>query len=776
MNQSRGSLSAFVVFLSFAIAALGGCGDSSPGGTTGSGDGADGSTSSMNGDGVSAEATRAEFVSFPDDSGVIFVRDFGAIPDDDTDDTDAIQKALDDHPSGNHIFYFERGTYLVSATLQPALDDGVTKRNIFQGAGRDLTTLRVPDNAGLDGAMISFRAGPAQFFRNSVRDLTLEVGAGNPMAIGLQFNASNQGTVKRVRIKGPAESAIGLDLSASAEVGPCLISDLEIDGFDVGVQTRFQTASQTLEHMKLSNQGSVGWRNLDAQTVFGRDWTIQGAENPVVNTAEGRLLLTDSEITGNGSASPAIANQKAVYLRNIETTGYDAAVSNNLTAGRGNEGFAADRIIEYWANGITGSRRGGAFKLFDTPDTMLGLEVRDSPEVPWQKQELWDGPQNHGGSPDDDVDDTQAIQAAIDSGARTVYLPRGTWRIEGEVSLPGSLVHFLGTEARIAGGGSLVIVGDSADPLFVERLENADVELVHRSGRVAVLQHLLGANYSAESSDAGDVYMNDITASTIAFKQQRVWARQLNLESEPSERGRDAKLTNEGGQVWVLGLKTEDGGTHIKTTDGGSTELYGALHVGGADAEPRFVTIDSAFSGALVKGGSDLVSETRNGTTREGNFGQADALVAYDASVIQDRVAIVDSEDSAGVTRTGAWQESGSIPGGFLGESFLFAAAGATASVTYAPTLAMGTYEVFARWVSDRSGQNHSGHTADAKYVVRDGSGTTEVTLDQRTGGGHWVSLGSFTTNGSSDGLTVTLAAGASGTVIADAIRFAKAP
>lgn len=46
---------------------------------------------------------------FPADGGVLDVRAFGAKPVDDLDDTAAIQRALDQHPSGNRVIYLPPG-------------------------------------------------------------------------------------------------------------------------------------------------------------------------------------------------------------------------------------------------------------------------------------------------------------------------------------------------------------------------------------------------------------------------------------------------------------------------------------------------------------------------------------------------------------------------------------------------------------------------------------------------------------------------------------------
>jgi hypothetical protein len=52
---------------------------------------------------------------------------------------------------------------------------------------------------------------------------------------------------------------------------------------------------------------------------------------------------------------------------------------------------------------------------------------------------------------------------------------------------------------------------------------------------------------------------------------QEIWARQFNPE------GNELKVTNNGADLWILGLKTEGSGMVISTGTGGKTELLGGL-------------------------------------------------------------------------------------------------------------------------------------------------------------------------------------------------------
>ena len=177
-------------------------------------------------------------ITFPDDGGVLSVLDFGATPNDEKDDTAAIQEALDQHPNGNRIVYLPPGKYLISDTLKwPAGKSGghAHKRTILQGAGENLSILSLPKKTkgfgkGEAKAMIWTGSKPAQRFRNAVRDLTLGIAEGNPGAIGLQFNASNQGCIRNLTGDGSPEAKQGI-----LNRRQLYLRDVEITGYQTSV-------------------------------------------------------------------------------------------------------------------------------------------------------------------------------------------------------------------------------------------------------------------------------------------------------------------------------------------------------------------------------------------------------------------------------------------------------------------------------------------------------------------------------------------------------------
>lgn len=489
-------------------------------------------------------------VVFPRDSGVVNVNGYGALPDDGADDTAAIQRALDEHPSGNHVFYFPAGTYLITETLRPARDDGVTKRNIFQGQDRQRTILKLVDDLDHRDAVIDYRSGPAQFFRNAVRNLTIDIGRGNPNSSGLKFNASNQGTVSHVTIRSADRSGqVGLDLRHSDEVGPLLVRNVEIVGFQVGI-------------------------------------------------------------------------------------------------------------------------------------------------------------------------------------------------------------------------------GDGPDPVIIERLQGGGITYEHAGQRTAVFRHLLGWTYHAAHPRSGDVFVDDVVGAPVVFKEQHVWARQLDIEGDIEDRPEvKAKLVNDGGDVWILGFKAEEDGTHIVTRNGGRTELLGALHVGTATRGPRYVTENASFSAALVNGGTDRVRETRGDETRDGKISHADLYTAF--AIVGDDVVYLDNADTDRVRAAGNWESVASPPGGFVGHDLLRAQPDSGARVRFIPEIPQtGRYAVDLRWINQISSLIRYGKQVPIEVIYAGGRET--LTVNQRRHGGKWNRIGTFrfTPDDKAEIIVKTESAGCH--VQADAIRLRR--
>lgn len=548
-------------------------------------------------------------ITFPADGGVLDVRDFGGKPDDADDDTAAIQKALDAHPAGNRIVYLAPGTWIVTETLRWA--DGAhgglsQKRTILQGAGMTLTKIVLPDGtpgfAEKPKAVLWTGMKPAQRFRNAVRDLTIEIGAGNPQAIGMQFNASNQGCIRNVTLRAAADSgSIGLDMGFTDEIGPLLVRNLTVEGFETGIVTKWPVNSITFEHVTLRHQRKLGWHNYH-QMIFVRGLRSENAVTTLYNEKDsgGTVTLIDSQIRGKSSEKPGILNQRQMYLRDVAISGYAVAVDHADKGRDKGDVKAAGRIIEDTSHAnVSAPFRFAGEKTFAETGAVTHLQVQETPEVPWGGK--WVNIETFGAAPTAKADASVALQAAIDSGAETIYLPAGKeFSFEGEVLIRGPVRRIIGLEGRFYTEGKAVwrfVDGQNDAPtVIIERMSNRsgghDIQIRHESKRALIVSSVIG--FQVEGNGSGDIFLDDFCGRlNLNSKGQSAWCRQLNTEHE------GVMCRNNSGKLWVLGMKTEKVGTIIETMNGGITDAAGIFIYANRGWEPHvpaFICHDSTLT------------------------------------------------------------------------------------------------------------------------------------------------------------------------------------
>ena len=557
----------------------------------------------------------AENIVFPEGTGGIIdvtKAPYNAKGDGVTDDTDAIQKALSDNPNRQAVIYLPNGVYLVSRQLRWGGPDDMragdaAKYIILQGQSRAGTVIKLKDaapqydNPGSPRGVIWTGAAPAQRFGNEVRNLTVDTGVDNPGAAGLQFIANNQGGVYDVSIQsGDGQGTSGLDMAYTNEEGPLLIKNVSVKGFDVGVATANSVASITMENVSVEDQNTVGFRN-NGQPISVRKFQSKNSVPAVIN-GSGLMTLIDSTLTGTGTASDetAMLNTGTIYVRNLQTSGYKIGLddkSNNKT-------FDVT-VTEYSST--------APHVVLASAQSALKLPIEETPTVPWDDPKTWAMPEQFGGKVFDGQDDSAAIQKAIDSGATTVYLRAGDWQINSTVVIRGKVRHLVG-EGWIKPGGDITAKND---PVFRFADGDAPVVVVERfatdftrgqfpfmendSKRTLVMKNLAinlhtgvmdsTCYRNTDNAIGGKVFIEDCVGSTWRFKGQSVWARQLNGE------GHGYKVTNDGGKLWILGLKTESVGGVLMTTNGGQTEVLGGMsQTNGGFLEPMFTNINSSMS------------------------------------------------------------------------------------------------------------------------------------------------------------------------------------
>ncbi len=539
-----------------------------------------------------------------------------------TNDTAAIQRALSDMMGQHKVLYFPNGTYLVSATLnwsnKNSREQPAWGFNWIQGQSPRKTVIRLKNGTFTDpqkpaSIMGCGGFGSADWFHNYVEGLTFDVGRSNAGAIGLQFYSNNTGAVRNVAIVSQdGLGRIGLDLGHRDMNGPLLVRNVEVRGFQVGISTTRAVTSQTFEHITLIGQSQFGFDN------HGQAVSIRGlrSESAVVAVRSyGSLALLDAMLAGRDGAEhlPAVVNYNGgrLGLRDVATSGYARAIADVTTpdyaaalriTGEDKPGSKGPSVDTYFSHPAT--------RPFGGPVATLRLPVEETPEVAWDDPTTWASVDAFGADPTGQKDSAAAIQKAIDSGATTVFLP-GFYTVEKPVILRGKVRRLLGTGAWIDYNRRSkpdIIIDDGDEKVVIKHFAPINGGIEIRTNRTVVLRSIESRiNHTAK----GRLFLEDVTTLDLRMRAgHQVWARQLNIENEGTH------LTNEGGQLWVLGYKTERGGTLLVFGTFSYTTTAGKL-------APMFVTEDAvafAFFSEVCYTGDPfavLIRETRNGITRE---------------------------------------------------------------------------------------------------------------------------------------------------------------
>lgn len=580
---------------------------------------------------------RSAFGRYPDDCGWLNVREapYSARGDGMHDDTDAIQRAIDECQASGRVIYLPAGTYLVSRTLkfQPGRGHG---RNNVRGESRERTTLRLKDATFTDVAKpqavltLGFcgdekqRRGSADWFNNNVAELTIDAGRGNAGAIGLQFYSNNTGSLRDVAIRsGDGAGVIGLDLSYFDMNGPLLVKRLQVDGFDIGIKTGGTVNSQTLEHITLVEQRQVGFLN-EGQCLAIRGLKSRNAV-PAFQSKFGIVALVDAELLGSGAASDssAVTSREALFARNIRVTGYKLAIEN--TADGGTPSVAGPDVAEFVSVPV--------LSLFPGRTGSLNLPIEETPEPALDPLASWANVRSHRRVTE--FDDTAALQRTLDSGATTIYLPKGSGlHVTDTITIGPQVRRLTGLFGTLRGhtlkdrdAPVLRIAGDSAEPLVIEDCSFA-LRIENHARRTLVVRN---CEANGVLLGEGKVFFENVVGDWEVGPRQQFWARHFNTEAE------GVHFLNAGGQAWFLGLKTERGGPLIETRAGGKTEVLGGLSYTTTKGKlgPMFVVEDAALSitlGEVCYSGDPfhtLARETRQGETKELRRGDAPLRASF---------------------------------------------------------------------------------------------------------------------------------------------------
>ncbi len=596
---------------------------------------------------IAAMATGASARPLPPDAGVINVKDHGAVGDGKADDTEAVRaavrQALD--RQGRYatppFVYFPAGTYRVTGPIESKVSDhgwsgGWRAGLILWGDGPGRTTIRLADNAEgygdpenpryviATGSESDKRTKPTdpplagngnRAFRHGVYHLTVDVGRGNPGAVGIDFIAHNRGAITHVVVRSSdpdGAGRVGINMTR-AWPGPALVKHVTVEGFDYGIRTGHAQYSMTFEHINLRNQRVAGVEDLYAQALFFRNLDSENSVPAFILANErSQLVLLDSRLTGGSADETAVRNPGSIlYLRNVTVDGYGNAVENlpdAPPAGTTIEELVRPPVMRHTAG-----------------SNMPPLVIEDSPEFWSSDPNDFANVVDFGAKAGGEHDSADGIQAAIDSGKPIVYLPNGSYSVSRPIVVRGGVRLITGMQSAIRS-----LEGQEVEPIvrFEATKHPVIVEHMWLSGRVehaspnaVTLRHLdMTQGYRNTPEGTGDVFVEDtIGKPLVVAHPQRFFGRQVNCEF-----GDDPLIENHGGDLWIMGYKTE-GQMPVLKNVGGRVEILGGLFYPlrpVPDDRPMIINEGGSVRLSYVMNGNDnyrvqLRSQDGQGTPRD---------------------------------------------------------------------------------------------------------------------------------------------------------------
>lgn len=346
----------------------------------------------------------------------------------------------------------------------------------------------------------------------------------------------------------------------------------------------------------------------------------------------------DAKLQGSGAKpnTPGVLNQRQMYLRNVEVSGYPFSIDHADKGRDKGDITAAGVIVEDTSHAnVTALFREVKDRTFAFAGEVKHLPVKETPDIAWgDPAKDWVNLLKFGADPEGKKDSSAALQAAIDSGARTVFLPASAnFRFESEVQIRGPVQRIIGLEGRFftEGGGVWRLVDGKhprglpdAPAVIPERCNNRSgghgITLRHESKRTLIISSWIGMNVEGQGS--GDIFLDDFCGRLdLNHPGQSAWCRQLNTEHTGT------MCRNNGGKLWILGMKTEKIGTIIETVNAGITDAAGIFiysNQGWDEKVPAFVIADSTVTLVGINERnynrspvSFWVRETQKGETRE---------------------------------------------------------------------------------------------------------------------------------------------------------------
>jgi hypothetical protein len=380
------------------------------------------------------------------------VQSFGATGNGVTDDTAAIQSAINHNRSTNEwkgpaVVYIPPGTYKISNTIvvwaqtmlvgdenqppqfvlvsnAPGFNNAAAKKPVFVATGGYNVLPSTEDwwdNSGTFGGVAD------NTFNVWIQNINLQISSGNPGAVGIFWKVAQFTALRNINITAASDTAIAIDVGGGQndysqgfvpqQVGGGVVENVTVNGGVIGI--RASNMSQwTFRNITTQSQSSIGVQALQFWGLSFVNLTSSGAPTGLSYAQGSELVILDSNISGTSTAF------------STDGSPWYAENTPGITSSRGVETHIVS-WIPGWINGTQLSA--GTHALSTTRTTAMNLTPKP-PIYPGSGTIINVKDPSIGAKGDWYTDDTAALQNAINN-YQTVYLPYGTYKISAPLNL-----------------------------------------------------------------------------------------------------------------------------------------------------------------------------------------------------------------------------------------------------------------------------------------------------------------------------------------------------
>ena len=591
--------------------------------------------------------------SYPvaDDMGWVDVTaaPYSAACDGATDDTSALQDAIDDegartdgtnYSGGHHrVILLPVGTCVVSDTLQ-LYGNQITLR----GAGPDHSIIKLEDSStGFDSAgspkaiILSDNHNQNAAFDQYILDIGVEIGTGNDGAVGIDFTGHNRARLARVNVDCDSTNGVAGIQVIQDYPGPLLLQDVEVDGCDIGVYFDgfARIAGAALDGAILNGQGTAG---IDCHDQVMSLANITSTNTvPAVRTDGCITALLHGSLTGGDAGNPAVdINGTADWgggttlLADVTISGYGDDVNYLGTPASLGATVWNGSPVTYYSS--TTNEALAKFDRGPSPDlayvsypTAFPVVFHSATAGDWNQIEFGDSQ----ATTQADFDNGDPIQWAFHSsgvaaGNESYSIPATVKYIElnhSPATHPESVSSCNGTGPQ----WTLDVDEASGDPLTIRGFTGVCLILTVSADRVV---HVIDSSIKTYNLTAstGRLYLSDtISGNATAPQGWEVYSRQHNQEST----GVSIRVE---GRFAALNYKSETNGTKIQIGPAGNALVAGMLNFAVAGD-------DTNYAAEIESGG--------NASLQMFDYSASGACCDYDHLITQTLYGSTDTVESA---------------------------------------------------------------------------------------------------------------------------------